>query len=698
MKQLTDQEKAAAKEANEAAKTAAARRIEHAEKFLQPPLRDAEGRPATKEHLEAEKKDKGLALTAEFQRVHEKNEKEVDAWLKQYGQTVPDVLRGKRPVAINNGMPEFRTTLNERAAAVIKVDEVQPGGAAGLSLTGSNVFVGLWDENLPQTNHAEFTLGTNRVLRLETSGNTQIGQHATMMAGTIASAGIVSGSKGMAPKTTVGAFDFADDLGEMRTMANTNALRLSNHSYGALAGWLRDGNFVLWLGMLSLSEAGPHYLEDHRFGAYLPVTYQQDDIAYGYPRYLIVRAAGNDRDDIFINSSTTFMIRSNGMDWVEIGTGGVGVPLGGVADGDDGGFDTILPDATGKNTLSVGAVMATNTSFPHIFSAYGPTDDGRIKPDVVAVGDLLSTPSFNSGYSGGAGTSEAAASTSGTLALLLEHWRNLFGPANDPLSSTLKGLIIHTADDAYTFGPDFKTGWGVVNARKAADLLTANTNLYSLPHLKQFSLAQGATVEFPITVPSTNELRVSIVWTDPPGTAYEALDRTNSVLVNDLDLRVLSPGGTTNFPFAPNPDLTNQTEYARSQTAGTGDNFRDNVEQVRLLNPAAGIYLVRVTNKGTLQQPGTVSSNAVQGFSMTLSGIIPVAPPELRLETLITTGGNMLVMFPSVPGRRYRLQYNDDLGTTNWSTFGDVVAARTNVTLSVTSTNEARFFRLRVME
>ena len=70
----------------------------------------------------------------------------------------------------------------------------------------------------------------------------------------------------------------------------------------------------------------------------------------------------------------------------------------------------------------------------------------------------------------------------------------------------------------------------------------------------------------------------------------------------------------------------------------------------------------------------------------------------MRLETLINTGGNVLVSFPSVVGQRYRMEFKNDLNVTNWSTFGDVVAARTNVTLSVTSTNEARFFRLRVME
>lgn len=697
-KPITDQEKAAAKEANEAAKSEAARRVEHAEKFLQSPLRSSDGKPATLEGLEAERKLRGAELTEELRRAHEQSEKEVDSWLKLHDGTLPEALRGKRPSAIRNGQPEFRTTLNERAAGLIKVSQIQPGGAAGLGLTGSNVFVGLWDDGLPQTNHAEFVSPVPRVFRLETDSSYGVSNHATQMAGTIAAAGIVSGSKGIAFNSTVGAYQWALDTTEMGYQANTNGLRLSNHSYGELAGWFRDGNYAFWLGVISLSSAGPHFLEDHKFGAYLPYTYEQDALAYGFPRYLIVRAAGNDRDDIIPNSGMSFYVRSNGVSFVEIGTGGSGVPSGGVADGDEGGFDTILPDATGKNTLTVGGTTAANISAPLNLSAFGPTDDGRVKPDVVAVGEFLTTPTSGNSYAGGVGTSGATASTSGTLGLLLEHWRNLFATGNDPWSATLKALIIHAADDASTFGPDFKTGWGVVNARQAADFLSANTNLHSLPHLKQFVLDQGGTVEFPLTVTATNELRVTIVWTDPSGTAYEALDRTNSVLVNDLDLRIIGPDGSTNWPFAPNPDLVNQTEYARSQASGTGDNFRDNVEQVRLLSPSSGTYVVRVTHKRILQQPGVATNYAQQSFTLAASGNTPAAAPGLSLQTLMTTNGNVLLSWPSVPGRRYRAQYNDDLGTTNWSTYGDVVAARTNVTLAVTSTNEARFFRLRVME
>ena len=70
----------------------------------------------------------------------------------------------------------------------------------------------------------------------------------------------------------------------------------------------------------------------------------------------------------------------------------------------------------------------------------------------------------------------------------------------------------------------------------------------------------------------------------------------------------------------------------------------------------------------------------------------------MRLETLINTGGNVLVSFPSVVGQRYRMEFKNDLNVTNWTAYGDVVAGRTNVTISVSPTNDARFFRLKTLD
>ena len=104
------------------------------------------------------------------------------------------------------------------------------------------------------------------------------------------------------------------------------------------------------------------------------------------------------------------------------------------------------------------------------YSAWGPVDDGRIKPDIVANGaDVFSTLETSDGaYGQMYGTSMANASASGTLALLKEHYMNTHGGAVMK-AATLKGLVIHTADECGPSpGPDYQFGWGLLNAESAA--------------------------------------------------------------------------------------------------------------------------------------------------------------------------------------------------------------------------------------
>ncbi len=690
-KQLTEQEKAAAKEANAAAKTEAARRIEQAEKFLQAPLRTSDGKPATLEKLEQERTTRVLALGEEFKRRHVENQRELEEWMQKNAHRLPRIFEGQRPVGIENGYPQFPVTFNQRAAGVIQAATNWPGGAAGLSLTGAGIQVGLWDVGLPLTNHTEFT--TNRVLRLETATNVGIRSHPTEMAGTIAASGQYAASRGMAYEATVLAFDLAQDTSEMSGMAATNGLRISNHSYGQdTHGWILDGNEAAWFGDFYFSTNSANPFEDHKFGTYGRYAYDQDDIAYQRQTYLPVRAVGNDRDDIIPNSSITFYVRSNGVDFVVMN----GLTASYVSDGDEGGYDTIVTDATGKNVLSVGGVYAGSPGTPKPFSGFGPTDDGRIKPDIMALGEYIATTAANSGYTTNEGTSGATASVSGVLAQMLQHYRTLYGTNREPLASTLKGLLLHTATDIGNQGPDYQSGWGLVNASDAATLLTANTNFGSHPHLKEVWLDNGGSIEFPVTVSNVPLFKVTGCWTDAVGGFFSGLDKTNLALVNDIDIRVIGPDGATNFPYVLDPDLAGKTSAARSQAAGKGDNFRDNVEQVSITSPTNGTYLVRVTHKGTLVQPG--SSTPQQAVTLFLTGNQPEAAPELRLQTLMATNGNVLVNFSSVVGQRYRMEYKDDLTLTNWTTYGDIVAAKTNATLSLSPTNDARFFQLKTVD
>ena len=100
------------------------------------------------------------------------------------------------------------------------------------------------------------------------------------------------------------------------------------------------------------------------------------------------------------------------------------------------------------------------------FSSWGPTDDGRIKPDLVANGEAVYSPlaGSNTAYGSYWGTSMATPNATGSTALLIEHYANLF--SNGAIrSSTMKGLLIQTADDRGNAGPDYRYVWGLVDSK-----------------------------------------------------------------------------------------------------------------------------------------------------------------------------------------------------------------------------------------
>ena len=138
----------------------------------------------------------------------------------------------------------------------------------------------------------------------------------------------------------------------------------------------------------------------------------------------------------------------------------------------NGGYECILPPATAKNIISVGAINSNDDSMTN-FSSWGPTDDGRIKPDVVAPGcqsdedtGITSTVPGDT-YGAMCGTSMAAPVVSGICSLMIQEFRSQ--TATDPLPSTLKALLINTAVDLGTLGPDYSYGFGKVNAKGAVD-------------------------------------------------------------------------------------------------------------------------------------------------------------------------------------------------------------------------------------
>ena len=205
-------------------------------------------------------------------------------------------------------------------------------------------------------------------------------------------------------------------------------------------------------------------------------------------------------------------------------------------DGNAGtGYDSLSLTKNAKNALIVGAVNDV-TSDPYTsaqivtasFSSYGPTDDGRVKPDVVGNGVSLlsSVATSDTAYAYASGTSMSSPNVAGTAVLLIEHFANEFGA--EPLSASTKGLLIHTASDAGNPGPDYAYGWGLVNAAAAAtfisDAATADTKSY----FEERSYG-GSAWTLDLASDGTQPLKATIVWTDPapaalPGSGLDDRD------------------------------------------------------------------------------------------------------------------------------------------------------------------------------
>lgn len=496
----------------------------------------------------------------------------------------------------NNGIPQYYTTTNAVAAATSSTNEVYSGGGAGLNLDGTGISVCEWDGGTIRTTHQEF--GT-RATNIDASA---VHWHSTHVAGTIIAAGLNSAAKGMAYAAELRAYDWDYDNAEMATEA-ANGNQLSNHSYG----WVRGWSGSTWYGNPAISTA-----EDYRFGFYDYSARDWDEIAVNAPYYLIVKSAGNDRGD----------------------SGDGSYPP-------DGPYDCIPQRGISKNILTVGAVddIPGGYSSPSGvnlagFSSCGPADDGRIKPDIVANGiGLYSTyTSADNGYYTMSGTSMSAPATTGSLALLLQHYENVKGAGAKMRSATLKALVLHTADEAgANDGPDYEFGWGLLSTRKAADKITEDQ---TTDVISEHLLANGESVTREITTTGTSPLRVTIVWTDPPGTPPAAsLDPANAMLVNDLDLR-LTESTNTYYPWKLDKD---NPEVAATRA---GENNVDNVEMVDIDSPtAATTYTIVVDHDGTLASP--------QAFSMIISGDIEnaVAPVAEFYADNTEPGVNQQVRF-----------------------------------------------------
>lgn len=505
-----------------------------------------------------------------------------------------------------DGTPLYYTTLNDPTSQTSRAHTLYDTGLLNLGLTGSGMEVGVWDAGVALTSHQEFDARAKNV-----DGSDEISLHATLVTGNLISAGVEPNAKGVAYGAQAMTHDWTRDKIEVAEAA-ANGLLLSNHSYGILSDRVPD-----WY-----------------FGAYIRVAQDWDKIMYNAPYYLMVTAAGNAQNS-YDNATPNY---------------------GKTADG----FDLLLGFTTTKNGLTIAGAHTeidnkgnlTNASVAG-YSSFGPVDDGRVKPDLAGDGtNILSTSSAtNSSYQVSAGTSMAAPGVTGSLLLLQQYHEELFGTYMK--AATLKGLALHTADDVNAKGPDYKMGWGVMNAKTAAEVLQ-NQEYTTL--VNEESLSNGETFTITVKANGNEPLMASISWTDPEG-EYVNRGELNSTIValrNDLDIRI-TKNGATFMPWKLNPAKANDA-------ATKGDNKVDPYERIEIAN-AAGDYTITVSHKGNLK-------NGIQDFSLIVSGAqiskCSIETPS-GLELVSSTDEGSIISWSEAEETLFEVQYRS-IDADSWAT------------------------------
>jgi len=550
-----------------------------------------------------------VSFVSKMEAEHQSKESKIDQILKTHNWKRTEELSDGSIVTLKDigtdGTPLFYTTLNDPSKQVSRAHMLYTGGLLNLGLDGSGLQVGVWDAGVALTTHQEFD---NRVKNGDDSE--EIGSHATLVTGNLISSGIKPNAKGVAYGAEALSHDWTRDKIEVAEAA-ANGLLLSNHSYGIKSDRVPD-----WY-----------------FGSYIKVSQDWDKIMYNAPYYLMVTAAGNAQKS-FDNEAPNFGTTTDG-------------------------FDLLLGFATSKNGLTI---TGANTKIGNMgelkearvasYSSLGPVDDGRIKPDLAGDGSSIFTTSSttNTSYDASAGTSMAAPGVTGALLLLQQYHEELYGAFMK--AAALKGLALHTADDVDAPGPDYKMGWGIMNAKAAAEVLQ-NKGYSSL--IEDESLTNGNTFSITINANGNETLFASISWTDPEGEYINRgdLNDTTPALMNDLDIRI-TKNGDTYYPWKLNAARVNDT-------ATKGDNLVDPFERVEIDN-ARGEYTITVSHKGTLV-------NGFQDFSLLVSGA-QVSKCNIEIpsdiELLFSTEDSSAISWSDAEETLFEVQYKST-NENNWN-------------------------------
>jgi hypothetical protein len=330
---------------------------------------------------------------------------------------------------------------------------------------------------------------------------------------------------------------------------------------------------------------------------------------------------------------------------------------GGTANCNNGyptGFGTIayFPGAnSGKNVLSVGSILKDGSLW--IGSSRGPGLGGLLKPEVTAPGAAILSTTPNNNYGNNTGTSMAAPAVVGGLALLNQRYRQL-NNNNLPDAGLMKAVICNSATDAGNVGPDYSFGFGVMNLLRAAK--TLDNHQYFTD-----SVSNASQKQHTIQVPSgATQLKVMLYWNDVPLNTL-----SSRMLINDLDLKVANPSGTSILPLTLETDPTKLTLPATRK-----EDHVNNIEQVLIDNPDPGNYTITV--RGTEIGQGDnqlyyiaydiIDNNVKLTYPDGGEGLVPGETINIRWEAFRAGTST------------YKLEYSLDDGA-SWQEINPAVAA-----------------------
>ena len=188
--------------------------------------------------------------------------------------------------------------------------------------------------------------------------------------------------------------------------------------------------------------------------------------------------------DVLNLSLNTFGEFSNGtlavdrmLDYTAFDRGVISAVCAGNISSASGGNTGVRSPAGGFNSIAVGwSSQAFNYDRLHPDSSFGPTSDGRIKPDVIAPGHNIQTLSddweFGSDFRTWSGCSFATPHVAGLLAQQIDYG-NANGLSTDPLA--LKATLINSADKN-VFDRN-GNAWEAFNAQQIGDVFTVTSGL-----------------------------------------------------------------------------------------------------------------------------------------------------------------------------------------------------------------------------